>query len=124
MLPKFLDLRLLGECKFPWEDWGANSILTSLSYGCIIALSGIVNLLQPLIDVMNHEAFHDNPIPINIFLTSLGSLFGIALVIYVWMQGRRMEKEQETLVSERDRNRMIREEDESECVSFLDLRTS
>ena len=72
---------------------------------------------------MDHKVFHDNPIPINIFLASLGFLFGTSLVAYVWMQGRRMEKEQRTFMSEWQRNTVICEEDESECVSFLDLRT-
>lgn len=60
--------------------------------------------------------------PINIGLASLGSLIGGTLVVYVWTQSKHMEQEQEKIVAEWERNRIIREEDESECVSFLDLR--
>lgn len=81
-------------------------------YGCIIALSGLVNLAQPLIDAMNHEVFDDNTVPINVFLASLGSVFGTSLVVYVWAQSRRIDKEYSALEYEWDRFRMIPEEDE------------
>ena len=81
-------------------------------YGCIIALSGIVNLTQPLIDAMNHEVFEDNPIPINVFLASLGFTIGTSLVIYVWVQSRRMDEKYASQESEWERYRMIPEEDE------------
>lgn len=81
-------------------------------YGCIIALSGIVNLTQPLIDAMNHEVFEDNPIPINVFLASLGFTIGTSLVIYVWVQSRRMDEKFASQESEWERYRMIPEEDE------------
>lgn len=81
-------------------------------YGCIIAMSGLVNLSQPLIDAMNHEVFDDNPIPINVFLASLGFAFGMSLVVFVWIQSRRMYKEVSAKEYEWDRFRMIPEEDE------------
>ena len=81
-------------------------------YGCVIALSGIVNLFQPLIDAMNHEVFDDNPIPINVFLASLGFTSGTSLVIYVWKKSRRMDEKYATQEYAWDRFRMIPEEDE------------
>lgn len=60
-------------------------------YGTIICFSGLINLSQPLIDAANHEVFHDNPIPINVILASLGLVFGVMLVAYVWTQGRKVE---------------------------------
>ncbi|KAF2212092.1 hypothetical protein CERZMDRAFT_98006 [Cercospora zeae-maydis SCOH1-5] len=60
-------------------------------YGTIICFSGLINLSQPLIDAANHEVFHDNPIPINIVLASLGLIIGVVLVAYVWTQGRQIE---------------------------------
>ena len=81
-------------------------------YGCVIALSGLVNLTQPLIDAMNHEVFDDNPIPINVLLASLGFAFGVALVVYVWWQSRSMYREVVNKEYEYDRFRMIPEEDE------------
>ena len=81
-------------------------------YGCIIALSGMVNLFQPLIDAMDHEAFDNNPIPVNIFLTSLGLTFGVSLVVYVYVQGRKVSKEQGHHEREWEQYRVIPEEDE------------
>jgi MFS family permease len=81
-------------------------------YGCVIALSGLINLSQPLIDAMNHTVFDDNPIPINVFLASLGSVFGAALVVYVWWQSTRIYEEVANRESEWDRFRRIPEEDE------------
>ncbi|KAK3684432.1 hypothetical protein LTR37_020272, partial [Vermiconidia calcicola] len=81
-------------------------------YGCIIALSGVVNLTQPLIDAMDHELFNDNPIPVNAFLASLGFVFGTSLVVYVWRQGRKVAKAQEAQMAEYQRYRVIPEEDE------------
>ena len=72
----------------------------------------MVNLFQPLIDAMNHEVFDDDPIPINIFLATLGFIFGTSLVIYVWHQGRKVWKQEVVEVTERERWRVIPEEDE------------
>lgn len=84
-------------------------------YGAIICLSGLVNLTQPLIDAANHEVFHDNPIPINVILASLGFLFGTVLVLFVYIKGREVPSvEPGTLeASERDRL-IIREVEEPE----------
>ena len=60
----------------------------------MIALSGMVNLTQPLIDAMDHDVFHDNPIPVNVFLATLGFVFGTSLVVYVYMQGHKVAKVQ------------------------------
>ena len=84
----------------------------------IIALSGVVNIFQPLIDAMNHKVFHDNPIPINVVLASLGSVIGTSLVLYVSVQGKKVMREQAAQESEWERNRMIREDDESDYTEF------
>lgn len=78
----------------------------------------MVNLFQPLIDALNHDMFHDNPIPINIILATLGTVFGTSLVVYVWVQGRKVMKEQAAEECEWERNRVIPEEDESEYTEF------
>lgn len=75
-------------------------------YGTIICFSGLINLSQPLIDAANHEIFHDNPIPINITLAALALVFGTALVLFVWMQGRKFDRQQQQGsrgLTERDR---------------------
>ncbi|KAM3417610.1 Protein FMP42 [Cercospora zeina] len=60
-------------------------------YGTIICFSGLINLSQPLIDAANHEVFHDNPIPINVVLASLGLVIGVVLVAFVWSRGRKVD---------------------------------
>jgi hypothetical protein len=81
-------------------------------YGCIIALSGMVNLFQPAIDAMDHEVFNDNPIPINVSFATLGFIFGTALVLYVWWQGRTVSKVQSAQMAEYERYRIIPEEED------------
>lgn len=63
-------------------------------YGTIICLSGLVNLTQPVIDAMNYQLFGGNPIPINMILAGFGFIFGVALVVYVHIKGRVVQKEQ------------------------------
>ncbi len=89
-------------------------------YGCIIALSGLVNLFQPAIDAMDHDVFHDNPIPINVVFAVLAFVFGTALVVYVWSQGRQVSKLQSTQMAEYERYSVILEEDDE--ISNLNLR--
>lgn len=61
-------------------------------YGSIICFSGLVNLLQPAIDATSHDVFHNNPIPVNVFLAGVAVVFGVMLVVYVSVQGRRAMK--------------------------------
>ncbi|KAK4544239.1 hypothetical protein LTR36_004449 [Oleoguttula mirabilis] len=78
-------------------------------YGTIICFSGLVNLFQPAIDAVNYEMFHGNPIPINILLAALGFLFGVILVAFVWVQGRRVQQKQAKEDAEFERRRMVPE---------------
>ncbi|KAK5166420.1 uncharacterized protein LTR77_007963 [Saxophila tyrrhenica] len=90
-------------------------------YGCIIALSGLVNLFQPAIDAMDHDIFDDNPIPVNVVFAALAFVFGVALVAYVWWQGRKVTQAQEAQMAEYERYRIIPEEDDE--ISNLNLRS-
>ena len=84
-------------------------------YGTIVCFSGLINLSQPLIDAANHEVFHDNPIPINIVLTSLGAVIGIALTAFVWIQDHKIHKQEEkTGGLANERTRLLPEIDEEE----------
>ncbi|KAK4501405.1 hypothetical protein PRZ48_007214 [Zasmidium cellare] len=83
-------------------------------YGTIICLSGLVNLSQPLIDAANHDVFHDNPIPINVILATLGFIFGTALVLFVWYQDRKYHVKQDKIREATERDRLIPEVDEEE----------
>jgi len=91
-------------------------------YGAIICLSGLGNLLQPLIDAATVELFARNPIPVNVALAALGFVFGVALVAFVRVQGRRVRKkqalEQHVAAAAEERRRLVPEsiaEDESEA---------
>ena len=87
-------------------------------YGCIIALSGLVNLFQPAIDAMDHKVFHDNPIPVNIVFAALAFVFGTALVAYVWLQGTKVEKVQLQQMAEYERYRIIEEETDDDISNL------
>jgi hypothetical protein len=52
-------------------------------YGLIICLSGLFNFSQSGLDYLFHKTFHNNPIPVNIMLLSLGAAVGMALVTFV-----------------------------------------
>lgn len=57
-------------------------------YGAIICLSGLVNLSQYGIDALTLEAFHGNPMPVNVVLAAAGFWVGTMLVVFVWYQGK------------------------------------
>lgn len=78
-------------------------------YGTIICFSGLVNLFQPAIDAVTYDAFHGNPIPINIILAVLGFLFGVILVVFVMVQGRQVQKMQAKEDAEIERRRRVPE---------------
>lgn len=87
-------------------------------YGTIICFSGLVNLLQPLMDAATHDLFNNNPIPINIILAGLGFIFGVVLVAFVYVDGARVQQKQAAEEAAAERQRFIpesiHEEDESE----------
>lgn len=78
-------------------------------YGTIICFSGFVNLSQPLIDAATYEIFHNNPIPINVILASLGLVIGTILVIFVWVQERHIHQEERAVREATERDRLIPE---------------
>ncbi|KAI0099896.1 major facilitator superfamily domain-containing protein [Nemania sp. FL0031] len=52
-------------------------------YGAIICLAGLFNFSQRGLDVMLHEVYHGNPVPVNLMLTAVGLVMGIQLVAFV-----------------------------------------
>jgi hypothetical protein len=66
-------------------------------YGTIICLAGLLNFSQSGLDYLFHETFHENPIPVNLILLSLGLFIGIFLVSYVSLKTRwlRLKREAE-----------------------------
>jgi hypothetical protein len=62
-------------------------------YGTIVCLAGLSNFTQPGLDALRHDAFHDNPTPINIALGTSGALVGLILSLYTEIRGRRFLRE-------------------------------
>ena len=62
-------------------------------YGTLIAVSGVCTLTQPGLQALVHDAFDDSPTPINLILTGLGLIVGLALVIFVTVKAKEMRQE-------------------------------
>lgn len=89
-------------------------------YGTIIALSGVINFSQTGIVALTKNAFHGNPIPVNASLAVAGFVIGVAIVVFVAVQGRREKAllEEQSVMGE---NQSLMEsvlEDESEYGTF------
>jgi hypothetical protein len=63
-------------------------------YGTIICLSGLCTFTQSALQAITHDAFHNNPTPVNLALAGLGLLTGIGLVTFVAVRGRAVREEQ------------------------------
>ncbi|KAG7043540.1 major facilitator superfamily transporter [Colletotrichum scovillei] len=61
-------------------------------YGTIICLSGLFNFLQSGLDVLFHQTFGGDPVPVNVILLSAGLAVGIALVGYVALKARGLKR--------------------------------
>ncbi|KAK7416108.1 hypothetical protein QQX98_005436 [Neonectria punicea] len=61
-------------------------------YGLIICLSGLFNFSQSGLDVLFHQTFNGNPVPVDVMLLLLGLLVGVALVSFVAVQLRRIQQ--------------------------------
>ena len=62
-------------------------------YGTLIAVSGVCTLTQPGLQALVHDAFDDSPTPINLILTGLGLIVGLALIIFVTVKAKEMRQE-------------------------------
>ncbi|GJC77837.1 protein FMP42 [Colletotrichum liriopes] len=61
-------------------------------YGTIICLSGLFNFLQSGLDVLFHQTFGGDPVPVNVILLSAGFAVGVMLVGYVALKARRLKR--------------------------------
>ncbi|OLN94348.1 Protein FMP42-like protein 1 [Colletotrichum chlorophyti] len=61
-------------------------------YGTIICLSGLFNFLQSGLDVLFHETFGGDPVPVNVILLSAGFAVGVMLVGYVALKARALKR--------------------------------
>ncbi|KAK5224149.1 hypothetical protein LTR99_003897 [Exophiala xenobiotica] len=62
-------------------------------YGAIICLSGLFTFTQSGLQALLHNEFDDDPEPINLGLATAGLVLGVALVMYVDIKGRAMQRE-------------------------------
>ena len=63
-------------------------------YGTIICLSGLCTFTQSALQAITHDAFHNDPTPVNLALAGLGLFIGIGLVTFVAVSGRVVREEQ------------------------------
>ncbi|KAJ3527047.1 hypothetical protein NM208_g10902 [Fusarium decemcellulare] len=69
-------------------------------YGLIICLSGLLNFSQSGLDVLFHQTFNGNPVPVDIMLLVLGLVIGTSLVTFVAMQLRKMHKKERSRITQ------------------------
>lgn len=55
-------------------------------YGAIIFFSGMMNLLQTVLDNATHFTFHNNPTPVNSILVTLTVFFGLSMLFFIKSQ--------------------------------------
>ncbi|KIW03519.1 uncharacterized protein PV09_05284 [Verruconis gallopava] len=62
-------------------------------YGTIVCISGLLTFTQSAMQALTHQAFHDDPTPVNLSLAGLGLVIGVALVTYVAVAGKHVQHE-------------------------------
>lgn len=63
-------------------------------YGTIICLSGLSLFSQPALQALVHDAFYEDPGPVNLYLAGAGLLIGLALVMFVDSKAREIRRNQ------------------------------
>ena len=61
-------------------------------YGLIITLSGLLSFTQSGLQAAVHNTYQRDPGPVNLALAGSGLLIGLALIMYVDVQGRQVQK--------------------------------
>ncbi|GKU18920.1 unnamed protein product [Fusarium langsethiae] len=69
-------------------------------YGLIICLSGLLNFSQSGLDVLFHQTFNGNPVPVDVMLLVIGLVVGVALVVFVAMELRKMQQKARAGISQ------------------------
>ncbi|KIX05295.1 uncharacterized protein Z518_06167 [Rhinocladiella mackenziei CBS 650.93] len=64
-------------------------------YGAIICLSGLFTFSQSGLQAILHDMFDDDPEPMNLGLATAGLILGMALVMYVDIKGRAMQRDRD-----------------------------
>lgn len=87
-------------------------------YGLIICLAGVFNFSAQGLDALTHRGFGNDPVPVNALLLGTALAVGVALVGYVWVKSRGLEREaleeeaegaRESLIPAADAARTMRE---------------
>ncbi|KAG7664303.1 uncharacterized protein J8A68_002161 [[Candida] subhashii] len=76
-------------------------------YGTIIAFSGLCNVFQQVLDKATHEMFNKNPGPVNILLTGLTAITGLAIIGFVRSQELEIKRRQLEVEAQEAINRPI-----------------
>lgn len=67
-------------------------------YGTMICVSGLTIFSQPALQALVHDAFYEDPGPINLYLAGTGLIIGVALVMYVDTKARVIRQNQFTFL--------------------------
>ena len=62
-------------------------------YGLIICLAGLFNFLEAPLDAATHVQFNRDPVPVNVLLLSVAFVVGTALVSFVYIRSRHMQRD-------------------------------
>lgn len=81
-------------------------------YGTIMCLSGLANFAQPGLDALTHGPLSGNPVPVNIFLAVMGTLFGAAITGFVAIETRVVRERGLIESVEHEQSRLISNEHE------------
>lgn len=60
-------------------------------YGMLICISGLVQFVQSGLDALTLGPLGGDPTPINIFITVIGTVFGLVLTLYVHVKSQRYD---------------------------------
>ncbi|KAI9796186.1 MAG: hypothetical protein M1833_006437 [Piccolia ochrophora] len=76
-------------------------------YGTIMCLGGLFNFLQTPLDALTHQGFDRDPVPVNVILLVVAAVIGVALVAFVWRNGRDVQRRLLEEEAEGARERLI-----------------
>lgn len=76
-------------------------------YGTIICVAGLTNFAQSGLDAITYGPLHGNPSPINIALGAAGAIVGLALTVFVSINGRVFVQRKTEMRGVEERRRLL-----------------